>query len=162
MANYVDIRVYRLGALEDATEHNGTIRTIFVAYDYIGAVESDGLLGYLYGHSGSNAFQLAASLREVGAHTSAEIAEKALAMFPEGVPAKEMEERCAQIAQIVETTGSQDPWEHLNRDFIEDLPNLEMRLSAFVHKHEALIESFPEDNDQKQMMAGVMMKMKRR
>ena len=162
MANYNDVLVYRLGALEDAIEHNGTIRTIFVTYDYIVAVEADGLLGYLHGYSGNNAFQLAASLREVGAHTSVEIAEKALAMFPECAPAKEMEERCAQIAQIVETTGSQDPWGHLNRDFVEDLPILEMRFSAFVHKHKALIDSFPEDNDQKQMMARVMMKVKRR
>lgn len=161
MENYDDILIYRIDALQDAVERNETVRTIVVVYNYITAVEADGLIGYLYGYSGDYASQLIAALEEIGAATSKEIVKGVLAFFPACTPAEDVEERSSQIGPIILETGSEDPWKDLNKAFIDNLPELEIQFSAYVNKYRALITSYSEDKAQKLMIARAMKKMKR-
>lgn len=161
MKYYDELLVYRTDALQDAVEHNEIARTAYVIYKYITEVSADGIIGYFSGYAAYDAHMLVAAMQKIDAPISLKIMQEVLALFPDGIPATDDEERWAQIDKIVEETGTEDPWENLNRQFLANLPELDIQFTSYLQNNRELILSFPEDNDLKQNMYRVMKEMKR-
>ncbi len=73
--------------------------TIYLVGVFEGQVVQGGFRQFLRAHSGDHAQDTLQALREVGAHVSVELLEKALTVFPEGVAPTDREERVMRIDQ---------------------------------------------------------------
>jgi len=73
--------------------------TIYLVGVFEGQVVKGGFRQFLRGHSGDHAQDTLQALREVGAHVSVELLEKALTVFPDGVAPTTREQRVMLIDQ---------------------------------------------------------------
>jgi hypothetical protein len=73
--------------------------TIYLVGVFEGELSKGGFRRFLCDPSGDLAQETLQSLREVGAHVSVELLEKALAVFPEGVAPNSRDERLMQLNQ---------------------------------------------------------------
>ncbi len=73
--------------------------TIYLVGVFEGQVVEGGFRHFLRDHSGDHAQDILQALREVGAHVSVELLEKALSVFPGGVASTTREERVRLIDQ---------------------------------------------------------------
>jgi hypothetical protein len=73
--------------------------TIYLIGVFEGQVVQGGFRQFLRASSGDHAQDTLQALREVGAHVSVELLEKALAVFPDGSPPTAHEQRVLQIDQ---------------------------------------------------------------
>ncbi len=86
----------RRAAIETLTE---PAAFVYLAGVFEGEVVKGGFRQFLSGPSGEFANATLRALREIGAHASLELLEKALAVFPEGVAPADWGARLADLAQ---------------------------------------------------------------
>jgi hypothetical protein len=163
-----DLLIFRLTDLEEAEHHDPIIKVIMVVERYITAVSSEGFIGYYYGYASNDSAQLLGALQEIKSLTSMRIARSSLDLFLGQMPSLEHDKRSAQVDAVVANANANvvdpwviDPWEAINVEFVADLPDLESEHLAYILKHRSLVESFPENRDEKKQMAKLLKKINR-
>jgi hypothetical protein len=89
-------------------------RVVYLVWCFAGEVNNGGLAQFFFNSSGEYATETVDALRQVGCSVSARLLERAIALFPNGVP-KDIEERNAAMGSTPETVGA--TWKALDDDY---------------------------------------------
>ena len=125
------------------------IEAIVTYYSYEGAIESHqvvyclaelrtevnngGFNQYYFNSSGDYALETVAALETVGAAYTAEMVRRGNALFPEGRPAKDIDERREQLAHL--SRADLQTLEQLNRPYYADPDDLDTLLRKYIAAH---------------------------
>jgi hypothetical protein len=100
-----------------------------------GDVNNGGFDQYYFNSSGDLAFYAPIALRSIGAHQMAKITDDANELFgPEG-PARNPNEREAQLLAIAPNCSTSNPWDELDRAFYSYPDDISMLLTGFLQAH---------------------------
>lgn len=96
-------------------------------------INNGGFYQYFINSSGNFAYETVLSLRAIGADTTAEILQKAIAQFPDHTVPTDRDERISLIEQIEETAN--EAWVKLEDEFFEYQNDLNALNINFVREH---------------------------
>jgi hypothetical protein len=93
-------------------------------------VNNGGFDQYYFNGSGDQAWFAPTALRSIGAHRMAAIVERANALFGEGGPSRDSDQRQSELSAITE--ANEDAWEELDREFYEYPDDIAALLAAHL------------------------------
>ena len=100
-----------------------------------GDVNNGGFDQYYFNSSGDLAFYAPVALRRVGAHQMAKITDDANKLFGPKGPARNTDERAAQLLSIAPNGSALNPWDELDRAFYSYPDDIAALLTAFLQVH---------------------------
>lgn len=100
-----------------------------------GDVNNGGFDQYYFNSSGDLAFYAPVALRRIGAHQMAKITDDANKLFGPKGPARNPDEREAQLLAIAPNDSESNPWGELARAFYSYPDDISALLAAFLQVH---------------------------
>ena len=113
-------------------------RVLVRVWDAVGQIENGGFDQFFYNSSGDFAAEAVTALESIGAANKAAIVKRAIALFPDGLPPRNRDERIEALDHI-SGTGDEDPFDSLNEEFYATAEDTDLLLEAYVEIHNAEI-----------------------